>query len=61
MLHATFLVTNQVWAITNNWGDIVSVGPAAQTLFDSRKELLRVLKQCGLTLKGNLVEMAAKE
>lgn len=58
MLYATFLTANQAWVITNNLGDLVPIGPANQTLFDSRKELLRVLKQCGLTLKGNLVELA---
>lgn len=58
MLYATFLTANQAWVITNNLGDLVPIGPTNQTLFDSRKELLRVLKQCGLTLKGNLVELA---
>lgn len=61
MLHATFLAANQAWAITAPGGELVSIGPAGQTLFESREELLGALRQCGLTLKGNLVEITAKE
>ena len=61
MLHATFLAANQAWAITAPGGELVSIGPAGQTLFESREELLGALRQCGLTLKDNLVEITAKE
>lgn len=58
MLRAVFLQANQAWSIMDSANNIIGIGPTNQTLFESRKELLRVLKQCGLTLKGNLVEMA---
>lgn len=58
MLRAVFLRANQAWSIMDSANNLIGIGPTNQTLFESRKELSRVLKQCGLTLKGNLVGLA---
>ena len=46
MLRAVFLQANQAWGIMDSANNIIGIGPTNQTLFESRKELLRVLKQC---------------
>ena len=57
MLRAVYLVPNQAWAIT----DAEGIGPANQHLFESKRELLRVLRSCGLSLRKNLVVLAEEE
>lgn len=58
MLHAVFLQTNQAWSITDSDNNLIGIGPTNQTLFESRKELLGVLRKCGLMLNGNTVTLA---
>lgn len=59
MLRAVFLRTNQAWSIMGSDNNLIGIGPTNQALFESRKELLRVLRKCGLTLNGNTVTLAA--
>ena len=62
MLRAVYLVPNQAWAITGAEGiNIIGIGPANQHLFESKRELLRVLRSCGLSLRKNLVVLAEEE
>lgn len=59
MLRAVFLQANQAWCIMGSDNNLIGIGPANQALFASRKELLGVLRRCGLTLNGNTVALAA--
>lgn len=59
MLRAVFLQANQAWCIMGSVNNLIGIGPANQALFASRKELLGVLRRCGLTLNGNTVALAA--
>lgn len=59
MLRAVFLQANQAWCIMGSDNNLIGIGPTNQTLFESRKELLWVLRKCGLTLNGNTVALAA--
>lgn len=62
MLRAVYLTANQAWAITDVEGiNIIGVGPANQRLFESKGELLRVLRSCGLSLRKSLVVLAEEE
>ena len=59
MLRAVFHRTNQAWSIMGSDNNLIGIGPMNQTLFESRKELLGVLRKCGLMLNGNTVALAA--
>lgn len=59
MLRAVFLRANQAWSIMDSNNNLIGIGPTNQTLFESRKELLGVLRRCGLTLNKNTVVLAA--
>lgn len=58
MLCAVFLQANHAWCIMDSDGHLIGIGPTSQTLFKSRKELLGVLRWCGLTLNENTVALA---
>lgn len=63
MLRTVYLTANQAWAITTDAEGInlIGIGPANQHLFESKEELLRVLRTCGLSLRKNLVVLAEEE
>lgn len=62
MLRAVYLTANQAWTIIGAGGpSLIGVGPANQHLFESKRELLRVLRSCGLSLRKNLVVLAEEE